>query len=355
METVFLVSPPGLEPQLLEEALTLGVPAPKLVHGGVECRGGWEAVRRANLRSRIASRVLARLAVFRAAGFAQLDAGLREIDWRATLRPDVPVRVEGASVRSRLNHGGAVGKRVEAALQQAGLTIGPDGVRIAARLEKDTCTVSVDTSGEALHRRGHKREVNRAPLRETLAAGFLRACGWDGTVPLLDPMCGSGTIPIEAAEIAAGLDPGRSRAFDFERLAPHDADRWAALRAQSPRPVEVAIRGSDRDEGAVAMARANAERAGVDVAFEAAPITAAPALDGPGLLLVNPPYGTRIGGRLQPLYAALGRVARERFAGWQVGVITSEQDLIRATGLNLEGGPVVAHGGLKVRLYRGVA
>ena len=351
--SVFLVAPPGLEAELLAEALTLGVPGPRRVAGGVEVGGGWEAVRRANLRSRIASRVLARLASVRAAGFPQLDAALAAISWDAVLDPSVPVKVEATAARSRLAHGGAVGKRVEAALRAAGYAMG-DGIRVLARLERDVCTISVDTSGEPLHRRGFKLAVNRAPLRETLASGLLRACGWDGTCPLLDPMCGSGTIPIEAAEIAAGLDPGRARRFAFERLRTHDAARWDALRAQDPHVPAVAIHGSDRDAGAVAMGVENAARAGVaPVLAHRAVSDLAPPPGGPGLVLTNPPYGERIGGRLQPLYGALGGALRARFGGWEVGIVCPDARLVGATGLALEGGPLIAHGGIKVRLWRG--
>ena len=135
---------------------------------------------------------------------------------------------------------------------------------LKVRIDDDLCTISVDTSGELLHRRGHKQAVNAAPLRETLAALFLRACGYHGHEPVLDPMCGSGTFVIEAAEIAMGLAPGRSRRFAFERLATFDAAAWAALAAAAP-PCATSLRfhGRDRDAGAIAMSRANAGRAGV--------------------------------------------------------------------------------------------
>jgi putative N6-adenine-specific DNA methylase len=190
-----------------------------------------------------------------------------------------------------------------------------------ARIEDDLCTLSLDTSGEPLHRRGHKQALNPAPMRETLAALFLRACGYDGREPVLDPMCGAGTFVIEAAEIAAGLMPGRSRRFAFESLATFDPSAWERMKAR-PAAIEPAPRflGSDRDTGAVAMSRANAERAGVAAftLFERAAISDLRRPDGPpGLVIVNPPYGGRIGNRklLFALYAALGQVLRARFEG----------------------------------------
>ena len=232
-------------------------------------------------------------------------------------------------------------------------------VVLRVRIDDDLCTVSVDTSGEPLHRRGHKQEVNAAPMRETLAALFLRAAGYGGGEPVLDPMCGSGTFVIEAAEIAMGLAPGRSRAFAFERLAGFDAAAWAALRGEAgPRATPFRFRGSDRDAGAVAMSRANAVRAGVaEVAsFVERPIGALERPEGPaGLVIVNPPYGTRLGdaASLRPLYAAFGATMRARFRGWRVAMVTTDPVLARATGLPFGApGPVVPHGGLKVRLWQ---
>ena len=354
--SVFLVSPPGLEPQLLQEAREIGLPGPKPASGGVECDGGWEAVRRANLRSRIASRVLARVASFRAVGFPALVAGFREVDWASVLPEQVGLRVEGHATRSRAAHGGAVARHLGEALDRAGLSVSRDGtLRIVARVERDHCTVSVDTSGEPLHKRGHKLRVNRAPLRETLAAGFLRAAGYEGKGAVLDPMCGSGTVPIEAAEIAMGLRPGRSRGFAFEMLPSHDPSRWDALRREIAADASGSFHGSDRDAGAVAMSVKNAARAGVaDVcAFRQGAVSDLSPPEGlPGLVLVNPPYGARLG-QAAPfaLYAAFGRRMRTRFAGWRVGLITSQDALAQACDLPWEApGPHVDHGGVKVRL-----
>jgi putative N6-adenine-specific DNA methylase len=358
---IFLAAPPGLEPLLAEEAAEAGLPGPRAVPGGVVVPGGWPEVWRANLRLRGASRVLARVAAFRALHLAQLDKRARKVAWGDVLRADVPVRVEATCRASRIWHAGAARERVARAIGDAlgcPLAEGPDAVTVRVRIEDDLCTVSVDTSGEPLHRRGHKQEVNAAPMRETLAALFLRAAGYAGAEPVVDPMCGSGTFVIEAAEIAMGLAPGRSRAFAFERLAGFDAAAWAALRAEArPRATGLRFWGSDRDAGAAAMSRANAARAGVDgvASFAEAPVSALERPDGPaGLVIVNPPYGERLGeaGSLRPLYAALGATLKARFAGWRVALVASEAGLARATGLPFgPPGPVVPHGGLKVRLW----
>jgi putative N6-adenine-specific DNA methylase len=231
---------------------------------------------------------------------------------------------------------------------------------VKVRIDDNTCIFSVDTSGEGLHKRGHKVAVGKAPMRETLAALMLRACGYDGQEPVLDPMCGSGTFVIEAAEIARGLAPGRGRPFAFERLANFDADVWQALKAQLPAPRHSELRhhGSDRNAGAVEMATQNAERAGVSdlCRFGHAAVSDLERPEGPtGLVIVNPPYGARIGNKKQlyAVYGALGEVLKTRFSGWRVGLVTSDTQLARATGLPfLPLGAPIAHGGLKVRLFR---
>jgi len=188
---------------------------------------------------------------------------------------------------------------------------------------------------------------------------FLRQCGYRGSEPVVDPMCGSGTFVIEAAEIAAGLKPGRSRRFAFEQLASFDAVAWRKLRGTGP-GVGSGLRfhGSDHDAGAIRMSRANAERAGVTAltAFQQQDVSDLMPPDGPpGLVIVNPPYGARIGDKqsLSPLYRALGQTLLSRFAGWRVGLITNEASLAEATGLPFAPpGAPVTHGGLRVNLFQ---
>ncbi|TNC74737.1 THUMP domain-containing class I SAM-dependent RNA methyltransferase [Rubellimicrobium roseum] len=358
---IFLVAPPGLEAALAAEAAEEGFGTPLLSPGGVTLRGGWPEVWRANLELRGATRVLARLGAFRALHLAQLDKRARKFPWAEVLRRGEAVKVEASCSGSRIYHAGAVVQRIETALREemGAILGGEDALRVLARVEDDLCTISVDTSGELLHKRGHKEAVNKAPMRETLAALFLRECGYTGLEPVLDPMCGSGTFVIEAAEIALGLPPGRSRAFAFERLVPFDPAAWVRMREpRAPRETSVRFFGRDRDSGAIAMSRANAARAGVEglTEFACQPIAALERPEGPpGLVIVNPPYGTRIGNKrlLYALHASLGEVLRERFKGWRVGLVTSEPSLARATGLPFAPlGPPVPHGGLKVHLHR---
>ena len=367
---IFLTVAPGLEHALLAEVREHGFSGPKVVPGGVIIQGGWSDVWRANLHLRGAARVLARIGEFRAFHLAQLDKRARKFPWADVLRADVPVRVEVATnKKSKIYHAGAAAQRIERALsEELGVSIVPPNapeaqsqgsVTVKCRIEDNLCVFSVDSSGEGLHKRGHKAAVGKAPMRETLAALFLRDCGFDGTETVVDPMCGSGTFVIEAAEIACGLAPGRSRSFAFERLATFDAKAWEEMRrACKENETSLTFFGSDRNTGAVEMAAANAARAGVGrcTAFAQAAVSDLQPPEGvPGLVIVNPPYGARIGNKklLFSLYGALGQTLMERFSGWRVGIVTSDTALAKATQLPfLPFGAPVAHGGLKIRLFR---
>ena len=358
---IFLMAPPGLETALYEEVRSRRFKAAKQVAGGVMVKGTWKDVWRANLELRGCGHVLARIGTVRVVHLAQLDTWAREFPWGSVLKKDVAVRVEASCTRSRIYHSGAAAQRIARAIQQEfGAAIDEDAdVIVKARIEDDLCTLSIDSSGESLHKRGHKLGIGKAPLRETLAALFLRQCGFTGDEPLVDPMCGSGTFVIEAADMAAGLNPGRSRDFAFEKLATFDAAAWQAMKAAAPSRVPACtLFGSDRDAGAIRTAKQNAERAGVSAFTRFAQQSVSdvvPPEGPPGLVIVNPPYGARIGDKkpLFALYGALGQVLKARFSGWRVGLVTSDKSLARATELPfLAPAPPVSHGGLKVTLYR---
>lgn len=357
---IFLVVAPGLETVLAEEARAAGFAVQGTVPGGVTLAGDWAEVWRANLSLRGATRVLVRLGSFPVFHLAQLDKRARKFPWGDVLRPDVPVKVEVTTRKSKIYHAGAAAQRIERAItEELGAPISPKAALVVkVRIDDNLCTISLDSSGDSLHRRGMKTATGKAPMRETLAALFLRACGYDGREPVLDPMCGSGTFVIEAAEMAAGLLPGRARGFACETFANFDAGAMQALRDRAVRR-ETPLRffGSDRDAGAVANSTANAARAGVDgmCSFTHAPISDLTRPEGPpGLVIANPPYGGRIGNKklLYALYGSFGTAMKERFSGWRVGIVTNEGGLAHATGLPLKSGPPVDHGGLKVKLYQ---
>lgn len=360
---IFLACPPGLESALREEAKALGFRRPRAEAGGVSLRGDWAAVWRANLMLRGAGRVLARIGSFKATHLAELDHLSREFGWAEMLRPDVPLRIETTCRKSRIYHSDAATERIAKAIRHSlGAEVTEDAeLRLLVRIDHDICTLSLDTSGEPLHRRGFKQSVGKAPLRETMAALLLHQCGYRGAETVLDPMCGSGTFPLEAAEIAAGLAPGRARSFAFEQLETFDADAWMTMReaAEIESPASAhRFYGSDRDAGAIRASAANAARAGIAglTSFTRAAVSALEPPDGPpGLVIVNPPYGARIGEpeALRALYGTLGKVLRERFAGWRVGLVTGDRRLAHATGLPFnDPGPPIPHGALRIQLYR---
>ncbi|AXI45469.1 RNA methyltransferase [Sulfitobacter sp. SK012] len=353
---IFLVASPGFEQLLCDEALRRGFDTATAGPGGVTIQGGWPDVWRANLVLRGATRVLARIGSFMAFHLAQLDKRSRKFPWGDVLRADVPLRVQVTCKASKIYHAGAASQRIETALRENfGATITPEAEMVLkVRIDDNVVTLSLDTSGESLHKRGHKEAVGKAPLRETLAAMLLQQAGFTGSEPVVDPMCGSGTFIIEAAEIATGLYPGRTRRFAFEDLASFDPVKWEAMKVQTPRPCDLRFTGSDRDAGAIRMSIANATRANVahltDFTCQSAGELTPP--EGPpGLVMVNPPYGARIGNKklLYPLYGNLGQTLLSRFKGWRVGLVTSEPSLAKATGLPWKPqGPPIAHGGMKV-------
>lgn len=358
---IFLVASPGTEAGLLAEAQSLNFVMAKPVAGGVTVHGGWPEVWRANLELRGVTRVLARIGSFHAGHLAQLDKLARNFPWGDFLRKDVAVQVEVTCKKSRIYHAGAAKQRIETAIRETlAAQISPDvEVCIKARFENNLCTISIDASGESLHKRGHKEAIGKAPMRETLATHFLRACGFDGTETVVDPMCGSGTFVIEAAEIATHLLPGRSRTFAFEHLKSFDADQWQAMQnAKTRKETALQFYGSDRDAGAIRMSIANAERSGVAeiTKFKQQAVSDLTPPEGPpGLVIVNPPYGTRIGDKkpLFALYAALGKTLLSRFSGWRVGLVTTDTSLAKATGLPFDKPySPVNHGGLRVLLFK---
>ncbi len=355
----FLVATPGLSHPLGEEARAAGFKVTRIETAGVHCAGGWNDVWRANLDLRGAIRVLVRMAEFRAMHLAQLDKRARKLPWTDWLRADIPVRVEATCRKSRIYHDKAARQRVERALEAHGFTLSADAdLTVKLRIEDDLAVFSLDTSGTSLHKRGLKERVNKAPMRETMAAMFLRMAGYDGTGPVVDPMCGSGTFVLEAAEIALGRQPGRARDFAFQKFANYDAEAFQRLLRPVASGAERRFFGSDRDAGAVEMSRANATSADLtDVTvFDIAPIADATPPDGPpGLVIVNPPYGGRIGnkGALHALYGAFGTTMRSQFEGWRVALITSEAGLAKSTALPWQPpGPIVDHGGTKIRLWQ---
>ena len=371
---LFAVAAPGLESIVEGELRALGIPDARADAGGVAFTGGREAVYRANLHLRTASRVIARVAEFGVRGFPELVRQGKRLPWERFLDAERPVQLRVTCHKSRLYHSDAVGERVAKAiasrlgvetLQESKERDGDetgDAQLVIVRMVHDRCLLSADTSGELLHRRGYREATAKAPIRETLAAALLLAAEWRTESPLVDPFCGSGTIAIEAALKARRIAPGLRRRFAFMNWPDFDDALWKRLHREAESAIlphaPAALHGSDRDAGAIESARANAARAGVanDITFERCALAAIEPPPGSGCICTNPPYGVRVGERaeLRNLYAQLGNVLRAKCAGWELAMFSADARLERATRLKVRPVLRTVNGGIPVRVVRGV-
>jgi len=368
----FAAAAPGLEPLVCRELSALGV-TPRIENGGAAFDGSFEAVARANLWLRTASRVIVRIATFQARAFHELERLARAITWERFLTSGAAVRFRVTSRKSRLYHTGAIEQRFAEAIEHrlgkastiesaSGEDEDDDVSRsqlFVIRAVNDTFVVSADSSGALLHQRGYRQAVAKAPLRETLAAAMLIASDWSAAAPLVDPFCGAGTIPIEAALLARRMAPGLARRFAFLSWPDFRLSIWEKVRDEAgssalPRS-PAAIRGSDRDRGAIDAAIANADRAGVaaDIEFSVRTVSAIePSSDAPGHVVTNPPYGVRVGEveKLRDLYARFGQVLRAKLAGWELAMLSANSRLERELRLPLHERLRTRNGGIAVRL-----
>lgn len=319
----YAVAHPGLEAVVAEELTEAGF-SPGLFAGGVGFEASLEAGARLARTLRTPDRLLAEVARGRAPTSDMLAALVRKGSWKPLVHPLAVVDVQVTTRASKLHFRDSAEKRVAHAIQEAikGPRL-PDvgdrprvAQRVQVRIDEDVATVSVDAGGELLHKRGWRADGGGAPLRENLAASLLRLAGWDGTTPFLDPFCGSGTLPIEAARMASGRPPHTRRAFA--------CDEWPALartrRPAEPRPTPTPpVHGADRDPQAVARATRNARAAGVDVYWHPVDIADLLPPAPTGTLVTNPPWGLRMApDAVASVYGRFGRAIRERFEGWRV-------------------------------------
>ena len=378
-------APRGFADLLAAELQACGASEVRERATGAAFLGTLECAYRACLWSRIANRVFLVLAHFEARDADEFHAAVREIDWAAQLSPGTTLACDFSGRHPTITHSHfgalklkdgivdalrlATGERPDIALERP-------GVRVHAHAQGNAITVSLDLSGESLHRRAYRGTGGEAPLKENVAAGVLLRAGWPELVSrgaeLLDPLCGSGTFCVEAALIAADRAPGLKRDyFGFFGWRGHDAPLWERLRAEAQgRAVAgeaaaaaagVSVRGSDRDPAAIRSARENAARAGVTalVRLETALLAEAAPLaprdpDTPGLLCTNPPYGVRLADResARALHRELGEVLRERFQGWDAAVLTGAPELGLELGLRAHRTHRVWNGPIECRLLR---
>lgn len=381
---LFAVTVPGLEPITRQELAALGIKSlgsitsqttsgePRDEAGGVEFEASLTDLYRANLYLRTSNRILARFGQFYAAAFSELRKKASRLPWEQHLRPGQPVALRVTCHKSRLYHSGGVAERIAGAISDRlgkptpqvkfDETATQPPQLIIVRLVHDQCSISIDTSGALLHRRGYRLETAKAPLRETLAAGMLLASGWDTASPLIDPFCGSGTIPIEAAMLARCIPPGLQRRFAFMDWPHYDAQVWQTIRKEAKKNILPAcpavILASDRDEGAVRIARTNAERAGVvdDIQFACQAFSAIQPPVTTGWVITNPPYGVRVSSTkdLRNLYTHLGDVLRDLCPNWHAGILCSDDILAGHTRIACTQKIPLVNGGINVKFFCGI-
>jgi putative N6-adenine-specific DNA methylase len=369
-ERYFAPCPRGLEAPLAAELAALDAQFVAPTEGGVAFSGDLALPYRANLESRIASRILWQVAHGRCRSEDELYRLVRDVDWPRHFRVDRTLRVDVAATGSKfaslefatLKVKDAVCDRFrDAAGRRPSVEKRRPDVRVHVYLTEREATVYLDTSGEALFKRGWRRDADEAPLRENLAAGLVALSGWTPGTPFLDPMCGSGTIAIEAACVAADRAPGLSRTFGFQKLAWFDGPTWQRLRQRArdrvrPAPEPATVFAGDADARAVDQCRRNAAAAGVDawlaIAQGDALSRAAPAPN--GVLVTNPPYGVRMedARALAALYPKLGDALKRRFPGWTVFVFTGDLRLPELIGLRPSRRTPLMNGNIECRLYR---
>lgn len=366
----FITSAKGLEELVAAEISALGISGTKIERGGVSFTGRIEDGYKACLWLRTASRVLLTLGEFPCASPQELYDGVRLIDWPGYLTPDMTMAVDSVLRDSAMTHSGFIALKTKDAIVDSIRdkfgrrpdvdTKSPD-LRVNVHLVKNSCTVSLDMAGDPLDRRGYRLDRNKAPLRENMAAALVAFSGWTGETPLYDPMCGSGTIVIEAALKASNSAPGLLRErFGFQNWQGHDSTLWRQLltEAKDLKKSELAVRlkGSDRSPGSIEMAKQNAARAGVGrlTAFTTADIgTFAPAAS-PAMIIFNPPYGDRMGEleELAALYRIFGDILKKRCAGSTAYILCGNSELVRHIGLKATRRIPIWNGPIECRLLK---
>lgn len=364
----FAPCPRGLEAVLSRELGALHIEVSSQTEGGVSFTGSLETVYRVNLESRIASRVLLEIDHRPYRSERDIYNAVYEMPWPERFSPSRTIKAKVSARHCSLKSLDYVTLRIKDAICDRFMkTVGsrpsvdthrPD-IRVDAFIDDTRLTLYLDTSGEPLFKRGFRRSPVDAPLRENLAAGLLYLSGWNGTQPLVDPLCGSGTIAIEAALMARCIAPGFRRRFAFEKLRSFQPDLWSTVREESaatqllrsPAPISA----SDRDAGAIEAAREHMRQAGVDgdiVLSRQNIFDVTPPL-GPGVVIMNPPYGVRLGSRVEmaEFYPQLGRWMKQRCVGWTVFLLSADLRTPKLIGLAPSRRIPLFNGGLECRLY----
>ncbi len=364
----FAVCAPGLEELCAAELASLGIAQCQRESGGLGFRAPFNCAYTLHLQARLLGRLFLRLKSFRIHNLADFITKLNAIAWELYLPARANIKIKSDLGHSHLRHGPslegylmqAIDQRLEAHGLAPALWGQSSGLRLLLRTHEGRCQISLDLSGEHLHKRGYRLASGPAPLRETLAAALLAFCGYQGQLPLLDPMCGSGTVALEAAQIALRMAPGINRGFALHGLACHRQALWGYLCGQARAQARAWLIHpiTARDKAPLTAARQNARGLGVEasVTFEQADFWQAPAPQGPpGLVVINPPYGVRLGsvrGGARLAARLAGHLARF-YRGWQVGILLYRPEWQGFFKLGQPSSLVCSHGGLRLTMLQG--
>ena len=367
-EQFFAPCPRGLEKPLSDELKVLGADGIHATDGGVHFSGPGSLSYRVNLHSRTASRVLWRVAKARYNSEQDIYDTVHALPWKDWFDETRTIRVNMAAIKCPLRSLDFATLKIKDAIcdkfreitgeRPSVNTHAPD-IRIHAFLDELQMSLYVDTSGDALFKRGVRQYTNIAPLRENLAAGILMLSGWQPGTPLLDPMCGSGTFLIEAAQMSLNIAPGIGRHFAFEKLHTFNAEKWQAMRNEAiaaQKPVtELPIYGSDLYGDELKAARLNLENAGLleAVSLKQANVLEINAPAEHGVLVANLPYGERMGelDEMRVLYPQLGDVLKQRFKGWNAYLLTADLAMPKSIRLSVSRKTPLFNGALECRLF----
>ena len=368
MESFFATCPRGLEMLLVEELRGLGADKVHAVGGGVQFAGEVSLCYRVNLESRIGSRVLWQVSSCRYRSEEDIYRAAYAISWTDWFDASRTIRVDVTATKSPLTSLNFVTLKIKDAVcdkirrvssRRPGVDTRAPDIPIQGHLTENDFTLYLDTSGEPLFKRGQRLATGEAPLRENLAAGILRLAGWSPSTPLLDPMCGSGTILVEAASMALEIAPGLGRHFAFEKFKNFDARSWRELtqrcasrrKAKAPQP----IYGSDISGAVLRAAHANLAGAGLAevVSLKRADVLEIEAPAPQGIMVSNPPYGVRLGEQqsLAEFYPRLGDLLKKKFCGWRAYFLSADMRLPKLIRLAASKRTPLFNGALECRLF----
>lgn len=373
--SLFASCAPGLEPWLAREIheLEMGSAATESSPinvaedvGGVRFEGDQWTLAHALLGLGLAARIFVRIATFPVTELSKLDAHVGRLSWTGWLKRGVPRTIRASAKKSRLYHSGAIEQRVMQGIARR-MKDNPQEVHdkssncgsfasLVVRMDHDRCTISLDASGQPLHRRGYRLNPSFAPLREDLARAVVLASGWDRQRPLLDPMCGSGTLLIEAAMLATNWSPGIRRVFGIESTALAEKVSLEEVRQERMKltqPLTVPILGGDREEGAIQAAMQNLAGFDFPIQFDVRSLSSADLPQEPISIVTNPPWGGRVSAdrQLYPLYRSLGDLRRRAAAGSSLTLVTSRRELAYQTGIPVQSAFLTDAGGTKVNAF----